>query len=151
MEVYQPLRVILFMYEMARLVFVAAAARGFMAAEGSGTEFFSPYVVFMAPNALFPLMSLFLWLHLERYRPYLSLYMAGKIVSVVSAAAWIVSSFRKIPESLYAGGAQALVLLGMAFVFVFTDLLSVGGLWFLRNRLRGKKAPAAVYGGTECV
>jgi hypothetical protein len=134
-----------------RLASVVAAALDFMTAEGSGTENFFPYVVYTAPNALFPLMALFLLLHLEAYRPYLSLYMAGKTVSAASATVWLIFFSRNIPSILYTGEIQALVFLGMVVIFVFADVLSIGGVWFLRNRLREREIAATVYGGTECV
>jgi hypothetical protein len=151
MDVYRPLRAVLFFYELARLVLVVGAAAGFMAAEGNEPDKFFPYLVYAVPNALFPLMALFLWFRLEAYQPYLPLYMAGKTIVVVSAVVWLVFSFRVIPELLYSGGIQTLMSLGTVCLLVFTDLFSILGTWFLRSRLKGTEIPAPEQGGTECV
>jgi hypothetical protein len=151
MDVYRPLRAVLFFYELARLILVVGAAAGFMAVEGNEPDNFFPYLVYVVPNALFPLMALFLWFHLETYRPYLPLYMAGKTITVAAAVVWAVFSFRGIPELLYSGGIQTLARLGMVCLLVFTDLFSILGIWFLRSRLEDREIPAPEHGGTECV
>jgi hypothetical protein len=110
-----------------------------------------PYMVYVVPNALFPLMTLFLWLRLELYRPYLALYAAGKTIAVVSAVVWVVFSVQTILGSLYIGGMEGLIVLGVVLFLIFADLFSLLGVWFLRGRLREAEIPAAGYGGTECV
>jgi hypothetical protein len=48
-----------------------------------------PLPVFMAPLALFPIMAFFLWFDLDASRYSIRLYTAGKVLSVVAAAAWL--------------------------------------------------------------
>jgi len=89
MNVYKPLRAGLFIYEIVRLfllvvfMYLATVESGFLPA-GSNSGGFFPCNVYLSSNALFPLMALFLWLKPEEYRGYLTLYMAGKAIAVVS-------------------------------------------------------------------
>ncbi|MDR3167209.1 MAG: hypothetical protein LBT93_04640 [Treponema sp.] len=151
MDLYRPLRVVLFIYELLRLVLVVGITVGFMPPEENGMYYLFPYVVYVVPNALFPLMTLFLWLRLEVYRPYLALYMAGKTIAVVCAVVWAVFSIQTILGSLYIGSIDSLVVLGMVCCLFFTDLFSMLGAGFLQSRLKGTELPAVEYGGTECV
>jgi hypothetical protein len=150
MDLYRPLRGVLFIYELARLLLVVGAAAGFAGLEGAGINHLFPYVVYLVPNALFPLMTLFLWLRLDLYRPYLALYIAGKTITVISAAIWVVFSVRNILGSLYAGGMDTLIILGIVCVLAFTALFSLLGGGFLWGKLRGADAPALEQGGAEC-
>jgi hypothetical protein len=83
MEPYRPLRGGLFVYECFRLLFLTAV----FAALRPGAAGF-PWLVYAAPNALFTLMALFLWLNLSRYGTYLPLFLAGKIISLFSILGW---------------------------------------------------------------
>jgi hypothetical protein len=151
MSLYRPLRIVLFIYELARLLLVVGAAAGFVTSEGNGISYLFPYVVYLVPNALFPLMALFLWLRIDLYRPYLALFMAGKTIAVISALLWAVFSFQNTLSSLYTGGMEALMILGVVCVLTFTDLFSLLGVWFLWSRLKKADIPVPECGGTECV
>ena len=135
---------LLFLYECIRLLllviflFIAPLQSGFPG-EGfpqgnyAGGAFF-PYLVYLSANALFPLMVLFVWLRPQEYRNYLTLYMAGKIIGVVSFYAWEVFSSREYPgvENV----VKSMVLLGGSVFISLADILSVGGAWMLRNKFR---------------
>jgi hypothetical protein len=49
-----------------------------------------PFLILTTPFALFPLMALFIWLDVEKYKAYLPLYLAGKCVGIVVLAGWII-------------------------------------------------------------
>ncbi len=139
MDVYKPLGAGLFLYECLRLlmlVFFLLVAAFENASGGS-------YAVYMSSNALFPLMALFIWLRPEEYRNYITLYMAGKIVSLVSFYSWEIFTLRDLNRDenfiknivLFGGGA----LIGLA------DILSVWGAWAINRKYR--KAPTPESGG----
>jgi hypothetical protein len=50
--------------------------------------------MYAAPNALFPLMSLFLLIRFEVSKIYIPLYMTGKLIALVCAALWVIFNLR---------------------------------------------------------
>ena len=131
MSVYGPLRVILFFYELIRLLLLAAFL---FAAPIENTMYgdFFPYLVYLSANALFPLMALFIWLRPNEYKNYVTLYMAGKIIGTVSFIAWEIFGSRRFTgmEDLVTG----LFLLGGSIFLSIADTLSVWGAWKLKIR-----------------
>jgi hypothetical protein len=93
-----------------------------------------PYLVYTVPNALFPLMTLFIRMNLERYKPYIGLYTAGKIIAVVSFLAWFVLCFGTIKNFVPADMAD-LILLGGVLLLTIGDVLSIAGACALIFRL----------------
>ena len=156
MDVCRPLRAALFFYEAFRvlllvfLLFIAPLEGGFSMGSSARGGFF-PYLVYLSSNALFPLMALFVWLRPEEYRPYLTLYMAGKIIGVVSFYVWEFFSFRNF--SGMDDVVKSIILLGGSVFINFADVLSVGGAWALKNKFR-QALPAIQMmepsGRTEC-
>jgi hypothetical protein len=144
MDVCKPLGAGLFFYECLRLltlVFFLLLAAFENASGGS-------YAVYMSSNALFPLMALFIWLRPDIYRNYITLYIAGKIVSLVSFYSWEIFTLRDINRGenlannivLFSGGA----LIGLA------DMLSVWGAWTISKKYRLRtegRVPAPESGG----
>jgi len=129
MGVLKPISAGLFIFECLRLlalvVFFGAAPR-----EGS----LGVLSVYLSANALFLLMALFVWLKPEEYRSYPVLYMAGKIIALVTFYVWLIISSPGIPGL---GNAERNVfLLGGCFFLCLLDLLSVWGAWMIRVKLR---------------
>jgi len=132
-NIYSPLRAGLFFYEIFRLFFLVIFL--FIIPVGStGNGAFFPYLVYLSANALFPLMALFVWIRPEEYRNYISLYIAGKIITAVSFFAWEIFSFREFPGT--GNMINSIVLLGGSALINLTDILSVGGAWILKNKFR---------------
>ena len=48
------------------------------------------WLAFTANGALFPLMAMFIWLDVSRYRPYLPLFIAGKCIGIFSLLGWFI-------------------------------------------------------------
>jgi hypothetical protein len=99
--------------------------------------------VYVTPNALFPLIALFLWLRLEEFKAYLPLYLAGKVIALVAFYAWAIFSFRPALGQAFLGmGAgsvvQGIVLLSGSFILSLGDLLSIFGSWLLFNKVRSE-------------
>ena len=150
MDVYRPLAAALFFYEVFRLslllvfLFIAPLESGFSIGSGFFMESFVswaffPYLVYLSANALFPLMALFVWLKPEEYRNYLTLYMAGKVITAVSFYVWEIFSSREFPgvENL----ARSMVLMGGSVFICLADMLSIGGAWMLKSKFRRALAP----------
>ncbi|MDR0472509.1 MAG: hypothetical protein LBH43_02390 [Treponema sp.] len=70
-----------------------------------------PWLVFMTPTVLFPLMALFLWLDISRYRVYLPLFMAGKGIGIFSLLGWSIVSRKVIMTGGFSGGVIEWILL----------------------------------------
>ena len=139
MDVQRPLRVGLFFYEIVRLLLLIAclfipSLEGGFNGGGMGSRTFSPQMVYLSANALFPLMALFLWLKPEEYRSYLNLYIAGKIIGLISFYAWEVFSFREFFRTV--NFFKNMILLGSSVLISLADILSVWGAWRLKNKIK---------------
>lgn len=88
------MHLVLFVYDCLRLFFLlsllalsAGSSGGFLGISG-GAGF--PFMVYAAPNALFPLMSFFLMIRPAESRAFAPLYASGKIIAAAALSAWIV-------------------------------------------------------------
>ena len=130
MGVYRPLGAVLFFYEALRLlllvILLLIAPR-----EGPVNGVLSAY---LSPNALFPLMALFVWLRPEEYRNYLNLYIAGKVIVLVSFYVWVIFSSREFLG--VEDAARSVLLLGGCLFLCLADNLSVMGAWTIKNKYR---------------
>lgn len=139
MEVYRPLRAGLCIYECMRILFLLGA---FVLLRPDGAAAAFPWLACVASNALFPLMTLFLWMNSSRYGAYEPLYTAGKCVCFVSVMGWCVFSRQTIIAALLSGGLFMPMLAGITGI-LFGDLLSVGaGLAIIKKT----RMPAQVSG-----
>jgi hypothetical protein len=75
----------LFIYECIRIMILAVYTL-FQPSDPGGF----PRFIYTAPAVLFPLMALFIWLDISRYRAYLPLFAAGKCIGVLLLACWSV-------------------------------------------------------------
>ncbi|MDR1566917.1 MAG: hypothetical protein LBS48_06530 [Treponema sp.] len=143
MDNNRPLRGALFFYESFRLLLLAALFAFFSPLEGAEKGAVFPYLAYAGPNALFPLMTLFLWLRLEEYRSYLPLYLAGKLIALTAFYTWGLFSFVPALGAGYFGTGDitaVVVLLGGSFFLSFGDVFSIFGSWFLLNKMKKMKA-----------
>ncbi|GHV94471.1 hypothetical protein AGMMS50293_07910 [Spirochaetia bacterium] len=150
MEVYRPLRAGLFIYECARLLFlvgsfallqpggmggVAGGMDGGAGGMGGGASF--PWLAYTAPNALFPLMALFVWLDMSRYGVYLPLYLAGKCISLFSIAGWLISSRWIIMIVAWFSNVQVPAAPGLlVWVLLSGELLSTAAALLIMRKTR---------------
>jgi hypothetical protein len=98
-----PLCLALLVYDCLRLLFLLAFLAAFLAAPGGPAGMFQglpevsfPYIAFIAPNALFPLMSLFLLIRFGESKAFIPLYISGKVISAAALAGWIVSTVLRL-------------------------------------------------------
>jgi hypothetical protein len=134
MDVYRPLRALLFAYELIRLVIMIGLMAFFMPPPGEGGGILFPYQALAAPNALFPLITFFLCLRPDFYRPYIFLFAAGKVVLIAAAAGWLYFSFSSIMSF---PNDDQFIILGCLLFLTAADVLSIlGGLALNRGVLR---------------
>jgi hypothetical protein len=148
MNEYRPLRAVLFYYEVFRVLLLAGLFVFFSPLEGVVKGGVFPFLAYVTPNALFPIMALFLWARLGEFRVYLPLYVAGKVIAVVAFYAWGLFNFRPALELPLMGLeresiAQGIALLSGGFVLSLGDALSIFGGWMLHNRIKSADSPAA--------
>jgi len=115
MRLVRILKPSIFLYECFRffiliLIFLLVRSNPFYA------PWASPFVIYLAPAALFPLMALFLWLNTDRYRAYLPLLAAGKVFGLFILLGWSIVS-RQGTMIHYIGG-----------IYRFLDLMLCGDL-----------------------
>ena len=130
------LAAVLFIYECLRLLVLVVFLFIVPPLEGSTIGAFFPYIAYISANALFPLMALFVWLRPQEYRNYITLYMAGKIIGVVSFFAWVIFGSREFPGA--ENVARSITLLSGSFTLSLTDAFSVWGARMLKNKKNRK-------------
>jgi hypothetical protein len=93
---------------------------------GGGAEIF-PWPVYAVPNALFPLMTLFLWRQFSRCAAYISLYVSGKCIALASLIGFCVFSWQNVYAALYLRDPGAFMVLGSLLFLLLGDLFSAAG------------------------
>jgi len=138
MNINKPLRIVLFSYELLRLLFLAAMLSLFPTAQSALSGGIFPYLAYFSANALFPLIALFLVLKPLENRNYLPLFMAGKTIAVVLYFYWIVFSFQFESESLRGvPPVMIMVYLTGIFIICLVDILSIFGIWIINKKPAG--------------
>ncbi|MDR2393893.1 MAG: hypothetical protein LBD93_07045 [Treponema sp.] len=143
------MRILLFVGELFRLFLLLGAFTVLGPLyEISGGGVFSnrlfPYVVYVVPNALFPLMTYFLWIRLSLYRSYIPLYIAGKTITLVSLMGWVFFSFQGIIAALNRGTRG---ILGFTLLLIVADIFSVLGGALLQTKISRMNRLVAQVGG----
>jgi hypothetical protein len=154
MAEYKPLRTVLFIYELLRLVTLLGVVGG-LAPAGGSVFFPLPWLFYAVPNALFPLMTLFVRLDGFSYRPYVPLYTAGKVIAAAVLLGWAVFSFQEILPALAMNPGGAFFVLGSLVFMLAGDLFSIaGGAVLCRKEAPQAEAQTAERlsenGGNQC-
>jgi hypothetical protein len=127
MNIYKPLRVALLVYEVFRLLILLGVFVVFPTLSQPFDTF--PYLLYIVPNALFPLVVFFLLFDLFYYIPYIPLYMAGKSIAIVSIVGW--SMVTSLPvflfQSTIASVSDAIIIGAPLFIALFDALSILGG------------------------
>jgi hypothetical protein len=135
MGIFRPLRVVLFVYELVRLFLLTALASML------SPPLSFPWPVYAVPNALFPLMALFLLIHLPVYKVYLPLYLAGKLISLSALLGWFFFSGINFIETAIFDPESFITVMGSMAFFFLGDALSAAGAFWLDIRI---KTPASI-------
>lgn len=149
MDILKPLRAVFFFYEILRLLTLAVFFAVFSPLEGAVKGGVFPYLVYITPNALFPLMTLFMWLRPADYRNYLPLYMAGKVIAAAAFYGWGIFALRApaLERLGMANWAETIVLLGGSFVLNLFDIFSILGSWILSKKINKMEESAGLLTG----
>ncbi|MDR2630005.1 MAG: hypothetical protein LBC60_03680 [Spirochaetaceae bacterium] len=137
---YGPLRLGLLLYDFFRLLFMLELLITVIPLGESPEASWFPYLVYAVPNALFPLMGFFLLIRPEEYRAYISLYLAGKIIVVVSVFGWTLFSVGRMLGSVVPAPEFSKIL-GFVSGFFILDAASILGSSFLKSKLYRKAIP----------
>ncbi|MDR0589346.1 MAG: hypothetical protein LBG25_02245 [Spirochaetaceae bacterium] len=137
---YRPLRLGLLIYDFFRLLFMLELLIAIIPLGRTPETSWFPYVVYVVPNALFPLMNFFLLIRPEEYRDYVFLYMAGKTMVIVSVVGWIVLSLHRMFISV-TPVSEFSKILGFVLCFIILDTASMLGSSFLKGKLYRKPPP----------
>ena len=110
------------------MVMVNSRPNGSSALSGSYSALGNlPFMLYVAPLALFPIMSLFLWYNFEASKGFIRLYITGKILSIVAAASWSIT--RLSPRSLFIilryGDLWQIFDSCIALILLFGDILTI--------------------------
>jgi hypothetical protein len=132
MSAYKPLRfarLAIFFYELFRFIDALKEMRVFAFANALVQPDALRMLVWSAPNMLFLLMTLFLFLDLAAYKPYIPLYIAGKCATLA------------LSVRLMAGVAlhpQVSGVHSLFFIFFLTlgDLICIISFVLIRNGLK---------------
>jgi hypothetical protein len=121
------LRFGLFIYECLRVFPLMGAFIALQASNSTAT----PWLIYAAPCALFPLMALFLWLDNLRYRNYLPLLLAGKCVSVTVLLVWFIVSRQVIMIEDFSNSVVFIEL-----ILLSGDLLSIAAVLLIMKGVK---------------
>jgi len=135
MEVYRPLRIVLFGYDLIRLIVMVSLLVSFVPLNGAQDEGVFPHLFYAVPNGLFPLITLFLYIRVSLYKPFIPLYLAGKTLAMVAVFAWIIFSRQLIAQALAVNTDGTISIVGAAMLLAIGDFLSIVGGVILKHRL----------------
>lgn len=116
----------LFLYDLVRLVALIgllSLLRSSLESARLGNLF--PLIALGSSNALFLLMSFFLWFRPSDYAPFGSLYTAGKVLGITASVAWFILSFRGIFLSLGMDTLGTITVAGLTLALAVGDGLSI--------------------------
>ena len=92
-----------------------------------------PFLVYASSQALFPIMGWFLYSDAEKFAPYFPLNIAGKCISILLSGIWL---FNSVPGLNMATMTVGLLMsLGLTLIIMFTDIISILALHFVRKGL----------------
>jgi hypothetical protein len=110
---------------------------------GDGAGLF-PWLVYTVPNALFPLMALFLWRRFSRYAVYVPLYISGKCIALASILGFWIFSRQNVYAGLHLKTPGVFVALGGLLFLLIGDLFSLAGGLALAGKPPALEAAAGV-------
>ncbi|MDR2144230.1 MAG: hypothetical protein LBP29_07665 [Treponema sp.] len=91
---YDSLRIFFLLALLVRVTGDPSGPGGMFQGTPDGMRF--PYIIYAAPNALFPLMAFFLLIRPAESAAFVPLYITGKIISMAALAGWVLFAFLKL-------------------------------------------------------
>jgi len=110
----------IFVYDCSRLAFLISLLHSHLSTAPDSGSLTIPFMMYTAPNALFPLMSFFLFNSLDLYRSYIPLYITGKILALLCMLIWLLFTLQylfdtyKILWAVFFCAADLGTIMGMA-------------------------------------
>ena len=132
---YRILRFITLVYDFSRLLLLVKMVSSLAPTIGEPGDIVLPYVVFLAPHALFPLAAFFLWVNLRAYAAYISLYAACKIIGIGAFVAWGVFSWDSVIASMGMNIMSNISAMGLTVILFFADIGTILVAFALRRAL----------------
>ncbi|MCL1812473.1 MAG: hypothetical protein FWG29_02995 [Treponema sp.] len=87
---------VVFIYDCSRLLFLVALSGVFLRPGPDLKSINFPLMMFVSPNALFPLISFFLLIRFDIFKAYIPLYITGKALCLVCLTVWLFFGLRQI-------------------------------------------------------
>jgi hypothetical protein len=131
---WKPGRLVLLIYDVFRLLVVAGLIILFTGPGDNTLAGAFPYIVYAAPNCLFPLMALFIFLEPREYRAFLPLYMAGKAVGVMALIGWMSFQAALLRVNIAADFPASLWYLGLSLLLFSADIGTILGAYIILRR-----------------
>jgi len=100
----------LFIYEVIRLLILTFV----LSRVDLGT---SAVLIYSVPAALLPLMALFIWLDIDRYKAYLPLFLAAKSIGIFILAGWCIASKQVTIVDSYVLSGDLFALAAVLIIF----------------------------------
>jgi hypothetical protein len=121
-------RLVLFLYDIARLFVIVAT----MTQLGKLSLFDGsfPYLVYASSQALFPIMTWFIYMDAKTHLAYIPLHITGKCIHIVLSGVWI---FGAVSTGLATLSFDLFVCLGLTLIILFTDIISILGMFFVKR------------------
>ena len=120
MKLIRLLRPVLFVYEVIRIVIITILL---ILKANDSSQFMM--MIFAVQGVLFPIMALFLCLNTARYREYIPLYIAGKVIGISAILCWLLFT----RQATMIGGIISDTVLGSF------DMLAIAIILLIRNDL----------------
>ena len=111
---------VIFIYDCSRLLFLVMVSGFFLRPEPDLKTINFPLMMFVSPNALFPLISFFLLIRFDVSKAYIPLYITGKALCLVCLTVWLffglrhILSIREIPWPVFLCAADLVTIMGIA-------------------------------------
>jgi hypothetical protein len=120
MDAFGPLRTVLCIYESIRLAFLIKV---FSILQPEGTMSF-PWLALISPGALFLLMVVFWRIDMSRYALFRPLYLAGKILSILTVVFWFFSAENDMIRQFLLNSAPLFIASGILVFLLLGDMFS---------------------------
>lgn len=128
------MRLVLVIYDVFRLVVLVFLIALFAGPRGDTFAGAFPYMIYAAPNCLFPLMAFFLFLEPRRYWAFLPLYMAGKALGVMAFISWLGFQAPLLRVNIAVDFPASLWYLGLSLLLFSADIGTILGAYIIVRR-----------------
>jgi hypothetical protein len=92
-----------------------------------------PYLVYASAQALFPIMTWFIYSDTEKYLAYFPLNITGKSINILLSGIWIFSAISQVLATM---SYEIFVCLGLTLIILFTDIISILGMFFVEKSVK---------------